>query len=144
MVPSQQQVRAAEDPHQTSRFHVAAGELGEMQPPERCSGGLSDHFSCQPAFLVIQVGSSCGGSALIEHEPVHIVGDVRTKPIVRLNSPYRFFWWAKTCSTRARMLDFLPLAHDVATDIGLPLGLRRWIWLRSTLDDNHASFALER
>ena len=42
------------------------------------------------------------------------------------------------------MLDFLPLARDMATDIGLTLGLRRWIWLRSTLDDNHASFALER
>ena len=79
MVPSQQQVHAAGDPHQPSRFHVTAGKLGEMQPPERCSGGLTDHFSCQPAFLVIQVGSSCGGSAVMEDEPVHIVGDVRER-----------------------------------------------------------------
>lgn len=42
------------------------------------------------------------------------------------------------------MPDFLPLARDVASDIGLPLGLRRWIWLRSIFDDNHSSFALER
>jgi hypothetical protein len=42
------------------------------------------------------------------------------------------------------MLDFLPLARDVLSVIGLPLGLRRWIWLRSILAANHASFAFER
>jgi hypothetical protein len=41
----------------------------------------------------------------------------------------RSFRCAKTCSTRARILDFLALAFAVRLGIGLPEGFLRWIRL---------------
>ena len=47
--------------------------------------------------------------------------------MVRMTSAIGPFCLAKTCSTKARTLDFLPLALAMASGIGLPFGFLRWI-----------------
>jgi len=46
-------------------------------------------------------------------------------PMGRMTSPIGPFCLAKTCSTPARTLDFLPLALAMASGIGLPFGFLR-------------------
>ena len=77
--------------------------------------------------------SSHGSGAFMEDEPVKIVGDIgqdefRFGPCDtygRMNRPDLFFWWAKTCSTWARIDDFAALSRAILCGIGLPAGLRR-------------------
>src|SRR5262245_38688086 len=46
----------------------------------------------------------------------------RARPMVRTNRPIRSFCSAKTCSTRARTVDFAALARRMASGIGFPIG----------------------
>jgi hypothetical protein len=57
--------------------------------------------------------------------------------------PEPIFLVRKHISILARIADFAALAWAVALDIGLPLGLRRWMRLVSMRSASHASFALE-
>ena len=52
--------------------------------------------------------------------PIFMVA--RAIPIVLTNIPILDFWWAKTCSTRDRIFERLPLARAVASLIGRPFG----------------------
>lgn len=54
----------------------------------------------------------------------------RLWPMLRMVRLVRSFCCAKTCSTRVRIADFLALALAIRFGIGLPVGFRRWIWLR--------------
>lgn len=68
----------------------------------------------------------------------------REMPMVRMNRPNLFFWWAKTCSTWARIADSAALARAILCGIGLPAGLRLWMRLTSILEASHFSFFCER
>lgn len=68
----------------------------------------------------------------------------RARPIVRMISPMRSFWWPKTCSTFDRTTDFRPFALDVRFDMGRPRGFLRWISLTMPLAASQASFSAER
>ena len=106
----------------------------------------------QRANLIIRTDSSHDALALVEDQSVHVVCEVGERqfglcpgdPDRADNRPNRFFWWAKTCSIRARTDDFFALALAIAAGIGLPAGLRRWIWLRSILPASHFSLLWDR
>ena len=68
----------------------------------------------------------------------------RASPTVRIVSPIRAFWWAKTCSTFARSFDLRPLAFAVRAGIGRPRGFLRWMRLFSPFSFSHFSFSAER
>ncbi len=68
----------------------------------------------------------------------------RASPTVRIVSPIRAFWWAKTCSTLARSFDLRPLAFAVRAGIGRPRGFLRWMRLSGPFSFSHFSFSAER
>ena len=70
-----------------------------------------------------------------------IVALARARPIVRMTSRMRSFWWPNTCSTFERTTDLRPLAFDVRFDMGRPRGFLRWISLTMLLAESQASFS---
>ncbi|OLS48626.1 hypothetical protein BV379_10360 [Rhodovulum sulfidophilum] len=73
-----------------------------------------------------------------------IVVLARARPMVRMISPIRSFWWPKTCSTFERTTDLRPFAQDVLVYIGRPPGFLRWISLTMPLAASQASFSTDR
>ena len=68
----------------------------------------------------------------------------RAIPMVLMNKAIGPFWWAKTCSTKARTLERLPLALEARSDIGLPLGFLVWMCETKPFLASHVSFFFDR
>lgn len=72
-----------------------------------------------------------------------IVASARLMPMLRIARYIRSFCWAKTCSTRARILDFAAFALAVRFGIGLPKGFLPWIRLVLPQSARKSSLVLE-
>jgi hypothetical protein len=73
-----------------------------------------------------------------------MAAEARAIPIVRMKRLILSFCSAKTCSTRARIFDFLAFALATGDDIGRPLGFLWWMWLAFPAFSRKASLAAER
>ncbi len=64
--------------------------------------------------------------------------------MVRITRRMIPFWWAKGCSTAARIADFRAFARAVRLGIGLPRGFLRWMRLTLPTRLRKRSFSAER
>ncbi len=74
--------------------------------------------------------------------PIFVVA--RAIPMVLMNKAIGPFWRAKTCSTKARALERLPLALEARSAIGLPLGFLVWMCETKPFLASRASFIFDR
>ena len=57
-----------------------------------------------------------------------VLGRAPLDPMVRMNRPMRFYWWAKICSTGARMAGLRALARVLSEASVGPVVSCRWMW----------------